>query len=110
MEIGNLMFPAIFMGIFSRRMNTLGAVAGMCAGLLFTSTYIVYFKFVRPDLNNADHWLLGISPEGIGALGMLLNIGVAFSLCRLQAPPPFEIQELIDDIRMPAGARVAREH
>jgi cation/acetate symporter len=104
------LFPAIFMGIFSRRMNTLGAVAGMCAGLLFTSTYIVYFKFVRPDLNNADHWLLGISPEGIGALGMLLNIGVALSLCRLQAPPPFEIQELIDDIRMPAGARVAREH
>ncbi len=104
------LFPAIFMGIFSRRMNTLGAVAGMCAGLLFTSTYIVYFKFVRPDLNNADHWLLGISPEGIGALGMLLNIGVAFSLCRLQAPPPFEIQKLIDDIRMPAGARVARKH
>jgi cation/acetate symporter len=104
------LFPAIFMGIFSRRMNTLGAVAGMCAGLLFTSTYIVYFKFVRPDLNNADHWLLGISPEGIGALGMLLNIGVAFSLCRLQAPPPLEIQELIDDIRMPAGARVARKH
>ena len=104
------LFPAIFMGIFSRRMNTLGAVAGMCAGLLFTSTYIVYFKFVRPDLNNADHWLLGISPEGIGALGMLLNIGVALSLCRLQAPPPFEIQELIDDIRMPAGARVARKH
>ncbi len=104
------LFPAIFMGIFSRRMNTLGAVAGMCAGLLFTSTYIVYFKFVRPDLNNADHWLLGISPEGIGALGMLLNIGVALSLCRLQAPPPFEIQKLIDDIRMPAGARVARKH
>ena len=104
------LFPAIFMGIFSRRMNTLGAVAGMCAGLLFTSTYIVYFKFIRPDLNNAEHWLLGISPEGIGVLGMAINFGVAWSLCRLQAPPPFEIQELIDDIRVPAGARVAHEH
>ncbi|UCG74314.1 MAG: cation acetate symporter [Chromatiales bacterium] len=104
------LFPAIFMGIFSRRMNTLGAVAGMCAGLSFTSIYIVYFKFIRPDLNNAEHWLLGISPEGIGVLGMVINFAVALSLCRLQAPPPFEIQELIDDIRVPAGARVAHEH
>ena len=104
------LFPAIFMGIFSRRMNTLGAVAGMCTGLLFTSAYIVYFKFVRPELNNAEHWLFGISPEGIGVLGMLLNFGVAVVLCRLRPPPPFEIQELIDDIRVPAGAGVAHEH
>ncbi|MGI9342067.1 MAG: sodium:solute symporter family protein [Gammaproteobacteria bacterium] len=104
------LFPAIFMGIFSRRMNTLGAVAGMCTGLLFTSAYIVYFKFVRPELNNAEHWLFGISPEGIGVVGMLLNFGVAAVLCRLRPPPPFEIQELIDDIRVPAGARVAHEH
>ncbi|MGI9331497.1 MAG: sodium:solute symporter family protein [Gammaproteobacteria bacterium] len=104
------LFPAIFMGIFSRRMNTLGAVAGMCAGLAFTSTYIIYFKFLRPELNNADHWLLGISPEGIGVIGMLINFSVALVLCRLQAPPPFEIQELIDDIRVPAGAKVAHEH
>ncbi|MDJ0926494.1 MAG: cation acetate symporter [Gammaproteobacteria bacterium] len=104
------LFPAIFMGIFSRRMNTLGAVAGMCAGLLFTGSYIVYFKFIRPDLNNAEHWLLGISPEGIGVIGMLLNFGVALAICRLHPPPPFEIQELIDDIRVPAGASVAHEH
>ena len=104
------LFPAIFMGIFSRRMNTVGAVAGMCAGLAFTSSYIVYFKFIRPELNNADHWLFGISPEGIGAIGMLINFGVAVTLCRLRPPPPFEIQELIDDIRVPAGAGVAHEH
>jgi cation/acetate symporter len=104
------LFPAIFLGIFSRRMNTLGAVAGMCSGLVFTSAYIVYFKFLRPDINNSEHWLLGISPEGIGALGMLINFVVALSLCRLQAPPPFEIQELIDDIRVPAGAGVAHSH
>jgi cation/acetate symporter len=104
------LFPAIFLGIFSRRMNTLGAVAGMCAGLLFTSAYIVYFKFIRPDLNSSEHWLFGISPEGIGVLGMLINFTVALALCRLQAAPPFEIQELIDDIRVPAGAKVAHDH
>ncbi len=77
------LFPAIFLGIFSRRMNTLGAVAGMCSGLVFTSAYIVYFKFLRPDLNNSEHWLLGISPEGIGALGMLIN----FRRCLEPLPP-----------------------
>ena len=104
------LFPAIFLGIFSRRMNTLGAVAGMCAGLAFTSAYIVYFKFIRPDLNSSEYWLFGISPEGIGVLGMLINFAVALTLCRLQPPPPFEIQELIDDIRVPAGAKVAHDH
>jgi len=104
------LFPAIVLGIFSRRMNTLGAVAGMCAGLTFTATYIVYFKFIRSDLNSSEHWWFGISPEGIGVLGMLINFTVALTLCRLQAPPPFEIQELIDDIRVPAGAKVAHEH
>jgi cation/acetate symporter len=104
------LFPAIFLGIFSRRMNTLGAVAGMCTGLSFTSAYIVYFKFIRPGLNSSEYWWFGISPEGIGVLGMLINFGVALTLCRLQAPPPFEIQELIDDIRVPAGAKVAHDH
>ena len=104
------LFPAIFMGIFTRRMNTLGAVAGMCAGLLFTTGYIVYFKFISPSLNSAEHWLFGISPEGIGVVGMLINFTVALAVCRLQPPPPFEIQELIDDIRVPAGAGVAHQH
>src|SRR5690606_31195851 len=67
------LFPAIFMGIFVRRMNKEGAIAGMLSGLSFTFVYILYFKFINPAANNADHWLLGISPEGIGALGMLLN-------------------------------------
>ncbi len=97
------LFPAILMGIFSRRMNTLGAVAGMCGGLIFTSGYIVLFKFLRPELNSAENWLFGISPEGIGSIGMLVNFSLALVFCRLQSPPPAPIQTLIDDIRIPAG-------
>jgi len=70
-------FPVIIMGIFSKRMNKEGAIAGMIAGLLFTMSYIIYFKFVNPTDNNADHWLWGISPEGIGTLGMCLNFLVS---------------------------------
>ncbi len=102
------LFPAIFMGIFSRRMNTLGAVAGMCGGLIFTSGYIVFFKFLRPELNSAENWLFGISPEGIGSIGMLVNFSLAWVFFRLQSPPPSSIQALINDIRIPAGAKLAR--
>ncbi|MFQ5589144.1 MAG: sodium:solute symporter family protein, partial [Nitrospiria bacterium] len=61
-------FPAIIMGIFSKRMNQYGAISGMVAGLLFTSAYIVYFKFMSPELNGPEHWWFGISPEGIGTV------------------------------------------
>jgi cation/acetate symporter len=60
-------FPVIILGIFSKRMNREGAVAGMIAGIVFTAAYIVYFKFVNPAANTAEHWWFGISPEGIGA-------------------------------------------
>ena len=65
------LFPAIIMGIFSKTMNKEGAISGMVIGLLFTASYIVFFKFMNPEINNADHWFMGISPEGIGMLGML---------------------------------------
>ncbi len=70
-------FPALVLGIFSTRMNHYGAVAGMVSGMGFTSLYILYFTFIRPEANTAAHWLWGISPEGIGGLGMVLNCGVA---------------------------------
>jgi len=104
------LFPAIVMGIFSKRINKQGAIAGMLSGLIFTFFYILYFKFVSPQLNNAEHWWLGISPEGIGFIGMLLNIGVAFVVSRLSPPPPAEVQDLVDDIRIPSGAAVAHSH
>ncbi|KAB7624362.1 sodium:solute symporter family protein [Alkalilimnicola sp. S0819] len=97
-------FPAIIMGIFYKRMNREGAIAGMVVGLAFTFSYIVFFKFISPELNTAEHWWFGVSPEGIGTLGMIFNFVVALLVSRLTAPPPEEIQQLVEDIRVPRGA------
>ena len=94
-------FPAIVLGIFSKRMNRQGAVSGMVVGIAFTAAYIIYFKFVNPGANTAAHWLFGISPEGIGALGMLLNFAVSLSVSRFTAPPPPDVQALVETIRVP---------
>jgi cation/acetate symporter len=102
-------FPVLILGIFWKRMNREGAIAGMLSGILFTAAYIVYFKFVSPQQNGPEHWLLGISPEGIGALGMLLNFAVSISVARLTPPPPETIQRLVDEIRIPRGAPLAHE-
>ncbi len=102
-------FPAIVMGIFSKRMNKEGAVAGMVIGLSFTAYYIVHFKFLHPELNTVDHWWFGISPEGIGTAGMLLNFAVAIGIAALTPAPPEAIQNLVDDIRVPRGAGPAHE-
>ena len=94
-------FPAIILGIFTRRMNKYGAVSGMLAGIVFTAAYIVFFKFIREDLNTAEYWLWGISPEGIGTIGMLLNFSVALVVSRFTPAPPASINALIDRIRAP---------
>jgi len=104
------LFPAILMGIFSTRMNKEGAMAGMLTGLVFTFGYIVYFKFIVPEANTADHWLFGISPEGIGMVGMALNFAVAFVVDRFTPAPPEDIQHLVEDIRVPMGAGGAQDH
>ena len=104
------LFPAILMGVFSKRMNKEGAIAGMLTGLVFTFSYIVYFKFVSPNLNTAEHWLLGISPEGIGFIGALLNFAVAALVASVTAAPPDSVQDLVDDIRLPISAGVAHHH
>ncbi|MFC4700380.1 sodium:solute symporter family protein [Glaciecola siphonariae] len=103
-------FPVIIMGIFSKRMNNHGAVSGMIAGMVFTMTYIIYFKFVNPELNTADNWLFGISPEGIGTIGMLVNFLVAFVVFKLTKESPQEIQDLVESIRFPKGAGEASAH
>ncbi len=94
-------FPAIILGIFTRRMNKYGAISGMIAGIAFTACYIVFFKFVRPDLNVAEYWLFGISPEGIGAVGMVLNFVVAATVSKFTPAPPASIDALVDRIRAP---------
>ena len=104
------LFPAILLGIFTKRVNKEGAIVGMLIGLIFTFSYIVFFKFYAPELNSAEYWLLGISPEGIGFIGMLLNIAAAFAVSKVTAAPPIEVQALVDDIRIPSGASIAQDH
>ncbi len=93
-------FPILVLGVFSKRASREGAIAGMLTGILFTGAYIVYFRTVRPEAG-ASEWLFGISPEGIGTLGMLLNFAVTLVVSRLTPPPPAEVQQLIEDIRLP---------
>ena len=99
-------FPAILLGIFDRRMNMQGAVAGMIVGLVFTASYIIGTKYL-----GWPNFILGITAEGIGAIGMLLNFVVAYLVSRATPPPPEEIQRLVDEIRIPKGsAGSALEH
>ena len=103
-------FPVILMGIFSKRMNKEGAISGMITGLVFTASYIIYFKFINPSANSAENWWFGISPEGIGTLGMLFNFIVSNLVSQITAPPPKEIQSLVDKIRVPRGAGASYHH
>ncbi len=103
-------FPAIILGIFWRRMNKEGAIAGMVSGISLTAAYIIYFKFIDPASNVADNWFLGISPEGIGSVGMVVNFGVSFAVAAVTKAPPQTIQELVENIRVPRGAGAAVAH
>ena len=94
-------FPAIFLGIFFKRLNKEGAIFGMLGGLLFTSSYIIFFKFISPELNNPENWLFGISSEGIGFLGMFVNLIIAVFVSALTAKPPIEVEQMVDKIRLP---------
>lgn len=94
-------FPVIILGIFSKRMNREGAISGMVVGIVFTAAYIIYFKFVNPAANTKENWWFGISPEGIGTLGMLFNFAVAFIVSALTPKPPKDVVEMIESIRKP---------
>jgi len=102
------LFPVILMGIFFKRVNREGAIAGMLTGLIFTYGYIEFFKglFLKwagaPwGVNTAEHWFLGISPEGIGVIGMCLNFTVAIAVSLMTKPPPEHIQHMVEHIRVP---------
>lgn len=94
-------FPVIVLGIFSKRMNRAGAIAGMICGMSLTTAYIIYFKFISPEANTAEHWLWGISPEGIGGVGMLINFGIALVVSSFTSPPPIAVQDMVEKIRVP---------
>jgi cation/acetate symporter len=98
------LFPAILLGIFSMRVNREGAIAGMLTGLLFTMGYIVYFKgiFMEPLAENITaNWLFGISPEGIGAVGMILNFAVSLTVSAVTKKPPEGVRVMVQSIRVP---------
>jgi cation/acetate symporter len=99
-------FPTLIMGIFSKKINKEGAIAGMICGIGFTMSYIIYFQFLT---DSKDYWF-GISPEGIGFVGMFINFIIAFAVSSRTAPPPSEVQEMVESIRIPKGAGKATGH
>ena len=110
------LFPALMMGIFSKRVNNTGAIAGMLTGLAFTLVYIFVYKgwlFIPGTANLPDtpeNWVLGISPLSIGAVGAIVNFAVAFIVSNATEEPPVEIQELVESVRYPRGAGQATDH
>ncbi|UNU72633.1 cation acetate symporter [Moraxella nasovis] len=113
---GSSLFPALMMGIFSKRINNKGAVAGMLAGLIVTCVYIFLFKgwFFIPGTatlpDDATGWIMGINPLGFGPIGAVINFVVAFAVSYMTAPPPKEIQDLVESVRYPKGAGAAVDH
>lgn len=100
-------FPTLLIGIFSKKMNKEGAIAGMLAGITFTVSYIVYFQFLG---GHADQLLFGITPEGIGFVGMLINFVVAFSVKAFTADAPQHVQDMVEEIHIPSGADEAKSN
>ena len=94
-------FPALLMGIFYKRLNKEGAIAGMLSGLIITSSYIINFKFLNVHLNSVDNWFFGISPEGFGFVGMIINFIVALIVSFFFTKPPDDIYRMVDKIRQP---------
>ena len=94
-------FPALFLGIFYKRLNKEGAIAGMLAGLAVTSFYIINFKFINNNSNSSEFWFLGISPEGFGFVGMIINFVVSLSVCFFFKKPPENIDQMVDNLRNP---------
>jgi len=104
------LFPVLMLGIFNRRMNSAGAIAGMISGLSFTLVYVFIYKgwLFIPGTNmlpdSPEHWVMGIGPQSIGAVGAIINVVVATMVSRATAPPPADIQELVESIRVPRAS------
>lgn len=96
-------FPAIVLGVFTKSTSREGAVAGMVSGIAFTASYIVYFRFVNPAADVPANWWFGVSPEGIGTVGMMVNFAVALAVSRFTPRPPASVHALVDGMRAPGG-------
>jgi cation/acetate symporter len=112
-------FPVLMMGIFNKKMNSAGAIAGMLAGITVTLLYVFQHKgiffipgteFLAPELGMGPDWFFGISPNAFGAVGALINFVVAFAVAKVTAPPPEHIQHLVEDVRIPRGSGEATSH
>jgi len=109
-------FPALMMGIFSRRINKEGAIAGMIAGITVTLLYVFQHKgimFVSSTAFLGDmspNWFFGIEPNAFGAVGAVVNFAVAFAVSRMTQEPPQEVQDLVEHIRVPTGVSQAHDH
>lgn len=109
-------FPALMMGIFSKRVNSAGAIAGMLTGIIITVGYVFTYKGILfiPGTNflpdNAANWLFGISPASFGTIGAVLNFAAAYFVSNATAAPPQHIQELVESVRVPRGAGAAVDH
>jgi len=110
------LFPALMMGIFSKRVNSVGAIAGMLVGVISTAVYIFLYLgwFFIPGTNTfpntPDQWMFGISPQAFGAVGAILNFAVAYAVSMATEAPPQEIQDLVESVRTPKGAGAALDH
>ncbi|MGX0903284.1 cation/acetate symporter [Roseovarius sp. MBR-79] len=108
------LFPTLMMGIFSKRINSAGATAGMLAGLISTTLYLFLYLgwFFVPGTNmlTPDQYLFGIPPTHFGPIGALLNFGAAYLVSSMTAEPPQEIQDLVESVRIPRGAGAATGH
>ncbi len=103
-------FPAIVLGVFDKRMNKEGAISGMVVGILLMLFYMIKYKLGGFGGGTAEDWWLGISPEGFGTVAMFVNLVVSMTVSRMTAPPPENVQQLVEDIRIPRGAGEAQDH
>ena len=103
-------FPAIVLGIFSKRMNKEGAILGMAVGILLMLFYMMKFKFDWFGGGTKEDWWFGVSPEGFGTVAMIANFIISILVSRFTPAPPKEVQEIVENIRIPSGANEAQSH
>jgi len=98
-------FPVLILGIFSKKVNKQGAICGMLIGLASTLAYIIHFKFLNIESNKPENWLFGISPEGFGTVGMLLNFVLTVAVSKFTPAPPSTVQNMVESIRYPGDTK-----
>lgn len=103
-------FPAIILGIFSKRINKEGAIAGMVVGILLMLFYMTKFKFDWFGGGSKEDWWFGISPEGFGTVAMIVNFIVSITVSKFTKKPPKEVQDIVENIRIPSGVGAAKNH